>query len=557
MISRKATPPPPRISLGGQCMKLVRFFSPEKKVFDKLTFKEQKKLGALVSSDLVFLCLFLVFTIFLIIAYSKLLGFLTLLAMPIFLGSLVAIKKGKITAGSYLSTVGLVFICCITTIFVKNDMNHLVHYRTGFFCCSMAIVNYMAALRRRQLVIFHIFVHVLLIATNFTIYRAGFFMDPKPWIVSLVICIFGTANANFVLIFSSKNYNKIVSHAEKEKFQISTDFEKITNVLNQTKESLDIGERLNFSLDKTDKSATEINNLYGNLLQVTKDLKFQAHSVQKAGEEIDNYAAKMGEDIKTQNGSISETSAAVTEISSNISSINVIAEKRRQEMEIVVQILNNQNALIKKLVSDVNRVQESSKRIAAFVQTVDSIAGQTNLLAMNASIEAAHAGNAGKGFGVIAQEIRKLSNETTKNANQISDTLKENSEVVQESTKSVAEFAKSTESSTIEIKKTVDSMEEILRGINEMDIATKDVMKALQKIVLSASDNASAINSVTDRISDQNKDLAEIQGTADFLQKNADQISNMLKTITGAINEIQAIARENRDVSSKIADLLA
>ena len=97
--------------------------------------------------------------------------------------------------------------------------------------------------------------------------------------------------------------------------------------------------------------------------------------------------------------------------------------------------------LMKKLVEDVQQVKESSDKVSNFVQAVNDIAAQTGLLAMNASIEAAHAGTLGKGFSVIAQEIRKLSEETTKNAQNITDTLKENEEIVNTTTSSVATFS--------------------------------------------------------------------------------------------------------------------
>ena len=100
------------------------------------------------------------------------------------------------------------------------------------------------------------------------------------------------------------------------------------------------------------------------------------------------------------------------------------AESRKSSMNEMIHSFDVQLSQIKSLENDVARVQESSKQIEAFVDTVNKIASQTGLLAMNASIEAAHAGTLGKGFNVIAQEIRKLSEQTSSNAAQITDSLK-------------------------------------------------------------------------------------------------------------------------------------
>ena len=90
-------------------------------------------------------------------------------------------------------------------------------------------------------------------------------------------------------------------------------------------------------------------------------------------------------------------------------------------MDKLVHNLDSQMLLLQKLVDDVGLVKESSVKVSAFVDAVNQIAAQTGLLAMNASIEAAHAGTLGKGFSVIAQEIRKLSEETSKNAQKVKD----------------------------------------------------------------------------------------------------------------------------------------
>lgn len=85
-------------------------------------------------------------------------------------------------------------------------------------------------------------------------------------------------------------------------------------------------------------------------------------------------------------------------------------------MKHMMSTLDAEKKLIRQIVEEVALVKESSDGISTFIKTVDSIAQQTGVLAMNASIEASHAGEKGKGFSVIAQEIRKLSDQTTSNA---------------------------------------------------------------------------------------------------------------------------------------------
>jgi len=132
----------------------------------------------------------------------------------------------------------------------------------------------------------------------------------------------------------------------------------------------------------------------------------------------------MQANINNQNDSLVGTLTEISRVVKRLSKITEIAESRKSSMNEMIHSFDVHLSQIKSLENDVARVQESSKQIEAFVDTVNKIASQTGLLAMNASIEAAHAGTLGKGFNVIAQEIRKLSEQTSSNAAQITDSLK-------------------------------------------------------------------------------------------------------------------------------------
>nr|MCR4789618.1 hypothetical protein [Treponemataceae bacterium] len=379
---------------------------------------------------------------------------------------------------------------------------------------------------------------------------------PKATVAAIVINVLAIISANMILYSSGRLSKLLIKHAEKEHDQAVGSLMTITSALGQAQKSMNIGQQLNSAANSASQSVTEIKELYKGLLSDTENLKNQTVKIKEASQIVSEQAANMGKSAQEQNSSIMETTTAMTEISTNVSNINIIAKKRHEGLAAAVEILDKQEILVQKLVEEVAQVKESSNTIAKFVQTVDDIASQTNLLAMNASIEAAHAGTMGKGFGVIAQQIRKLSEETSHNANKITETLKINTEVVQKTTDSVNEFASSTHNSTEEIKMTVDSMEEIIRGIGEMADASSTILGELQIVVNKSQDTENMIKTVISQVDEQGTSLSDVSHSTSELQDRVDAINEKLSVINKAIDIIYEDAKINEETSSKIASLL-
>ncbi len=538
-------------------MTLFEKFYPESLVVEKLSYRERERFNSLVRGDVICTMLFFILAIgLLILPNYRFTGVLMLLSLIIFSLSLIMIKKGHIFVASYLTTCGFVMSNFIINFFVGFADTGFIFFRGTCFAVVMACFNTMISMKKGQLVFFRISSYAIFLLSSFTIYFPIVRKDPLEQTVTLFVCMLAIVSANVILASIEKLNGKVVGNAENSQKKTEENLELVTRVLSQTQESLNIGHELNNSTEIASNSSNEINSLYTELLQYSKDLKEQTQLVKETSAEVDNQAGMMNESIQKQNGSLSETSTAITEISANISNINQIAEKRREGMNNVMNILNNQGDLVSNLVKNIERVKDSSSEISKFVKTVDSIAGQTNLLAMNASIEAAHAGTMGKGFGVIAQEIRKLSEETTKNAKKIAESLKENATVVQETSNSVSAFAKSTTGSREEIVATVNSMEEIISGITETNAAMQDIMNSICEVVSLAKESEIRVTNVSERISQQDDELLNITNTTENLQIRIENIKNHLKTINNAIADIHEKAKINEEVSAKIASLL-
>ena len=535
--------------------KFKSIFYPSNDVLDALSLKVKTQLPIIIVGALVCILMFILFGITNLFS-APYLSVFSLVTVSIFGLAIILIKKGKIMRGVQAVSIGFLFACIMISFFTPYYETTVLPYRTACFIAVMIVCNQFISIRNRQLILFSIGTMLIWIVSCFTTFWPLFQFDFRGTVRNILICTIGLLLSNAAIIFNMIISNKIIDTAEKKEEEAINALATITKVFEESKEGFSIGKRLSESADSAKSSVSEIGELYRFLVLEANNLSSESVTIKNASNQIAVQATRMKESVHEQNSSITETSAAMTEISANISNINGIANKRRAGMNEIVNALDAQLALIREIVEQVEKVRQSSDGIAAFVNTVDSIASQTGLLAMNASIEAAHAGTLGKGFSVIAQEIRKLSEETTKNAALISDTLKTNTEIVNATTNSVSSFADHTKKSSAEIKTTIQAIEEILAGISEMDTGTQEVMKSLQTIVDEAHLNAELVANVTTEITQQSTAINNISTFASEMEAKVTGLDDLLRNIKIAIASIKKDAEANNIVSEKINNIL-
>ena len=286
------------------------------------------------------------------------------------------------------------------------------------------------------------------------------------------------------------------------------------------------------------EAASTMHQMEGNISAVKDKSLVQASGVtqttQTVGHIIDTIK-RVSDSIASQSSSVTESSASVEEMLANISSISLTLEKNDAMIKELSSATTSGRDTVAHATDVTRKINEASGGLMEASRIIQHIASQTNLLAMNAAIEAAHAGEAGQGFAVVADEIRKLAEESSTQGKAITSTLKTLS----------ADITSLTESTrTVEEKfsSIYGLSERIMQVSTEMNLAMQEQNSGSQEVLSAIKD----INTVTLEVKEGSDKMLE--GSVAVAREMA-HLNELTSNITASMNEMAVgSAQVNRTV---------
>jgi len=330
----------------------------------------------------------------------------------------------------------------------------------------------------------------------------------------------------------------------------------------------DISSQLSRAAEQAAQATQEVAQTTSQVAQGTSQQAVSVQEVNRSVDQLSEAIEQIVQGARTQSKSVEEAAALGEKVSTGASEMSDSAMGASAGARQATETAQNGAAMVQRTIEGINRIRstvqvasteitklgERSVEIGKIVSVIDDIAAQTNLLALNAAIEAARAGEQGRGFAVVADEVRKLAERVATATKEIADLINGVQQGVDRSVKAMEEGASEMENGSQQAAEAGLALEEILSAVNQVDSQIEQIAGGAQELRASGGEMVSVIGQVRE-IVEQNLTASE------QMQSTGNEVTQAIATIAGVAQENSAateqVSASAEEMSAQVEEVSA
>jgi len=322
--------------------------------------------------------------------------------------------------------------------------------------------------------------------------------------------------------------------------------EKIRNLVGTIKYKINGLNHTSFELSvNMGKTSTAVKQISSNLDNMENLMVKQENGAEEAGKAIGDIKLNIDGLIKMieqQTDSVNMSSSAIEEMTANIHSVTQTLAENSKNVGVLTEASENGKSGVQTVAQEIQEIAHDSEGLLEINSVMNNIASQTNLLSMNAAIEAAHAGEAGKGFAVVADEIRKLAESSGQQSKTTAAMLKKIKASIDNITKSSDDVLARFGAIDSSVKTVSQHEQNILHAMEEQEIGGKQILESISRL----RDITYAVKKGSDDMAKSGETL--VKETNEFIKTSEKAVEGMSEILTG-VNQIKVSVDLVNDMS--------
>jgi len=332
----------------------------------------------------------------------------------------------------------------------------------------------------------------------------------------------------------AKYFNKTLEKIKRLIFSIKNESVTLSNV------GTDLASNMNETAAAVNQITANIQSIKGRVINQSASVS-QTHATM--GQVVGNIN-KLDKLVQEQTKNVAQASSAIEQMVANTNSVTNTVISNANNVKILKDASEIGRNSLQEVSSDIQEISFESEGLLEINTVMQNIAGQTNLLSMNAAIEAAHAGEAGKGFAVVADEIRKLAESSSEQSKTISVILKKIMGAIDKITQSTGNVMTKFSAIDDSVRIVAEQEENILHAMEEQGVGSKQILEGVSKV-----------NDITRQVSNRSEEMLlnanEVIRESENLEKATQEIKSGMNEMAGGADQINIAVHHVNDISSK------